>query len=239
MSSAVALESRTASSPPAFRFQMDSCRSKDRKPLRMVKSSFWLAFTMAWPMSDITSLAEVFDYARDYLGLLKAAFRGQNPVLYYEHKRLYRTVKQAIPKEDFIVPLGKASVPREGRHVTVVSYSLMLQRSLEAAAILAEEGIEAEVVDLRTLAPYDHETILNSVRKTARCAVVYESSRTMGVGTEIAAMVAQDGFPFLDAPVVRISPPDAPQEPFAPNMAEHYLPDAKRIAQEIRTLVAY
>jgi 2-oxoisovalerate dehydrogenase E1 component beta subunit len=175
----------------------------------------------------------------DAKGLLKAAFRGQNPVLYYEHKRLYRTVKQAIPKDDFIVPLGKAAVAREGRHVTVVSYSLMLQRSLEAAAKLAEEGIEVEVVDLRTLSPYDHETILNSVRKTARCAVVYESSRTMGVGTEIAAMVAQEGFEFLDAPVVRISPPDAPQEPFAPILAEHYLPNADRIAEEIRTLVAY
>ena len=144
-----------------------------------------------------------------------------------------------MPKGDYVVPLGKAAVAREGRHVTIVSYSLMLQRSLEAATKLAAEGIEAEVVDLRTLLPYDHETILNSVKKTSRCAVVYESSRTMGVGAEIAAMVAEEGFAYLDAPVIRISPPDAPQEPFAPTMADHYLPNADRIAQAIRDLVAY
>jgi len=175
----------------------------------------------------------------DAKGLLKAAFRGQNPVLYYEHKRLYRTVKQAVPKHDYVVPLGKAAVAREGKHATIVSYSLMLQRSLDAANKLAAEGIEVEVVDLRTLSPYDHETILESVKKTGRCAAVYESSRTMGVGAEIAAMVAEEGFSYLDAPVIRISPPDAPQEPFAPTLAEHYLPNADRIAQAIRELVAY
>ena len=128
---------------------------------------------------------------------------------------------------------------REGRHVTVVSYALMLHRSLEAAAKLAEEGIDVEVIDLRTLVPYDRETILKSVEKTARAVVVYESSRTMGVGTEIAAMIAEEGFGSLDAPVRRVSPPDAPQEPFAPVLADHYLPDANRIAQAIRETVAY
>ncbi|HET7904664.1 MAG TPA: alpha-ketoacid dehydrogenase subunit beta [Candidatus Eisenbacteria bacterium] len=196
-------------------------------------------FNASWFMHSPGLVVVAPSNPYDAKGLLKAAFRGQNPVLYYEHKRLYRTVKQAIPKHDYVVPLGKAAVAREGRHATIVSYSLMLQRSLEAAHKLAAEGIEVEVVDLRTLAPYDHETILASVRKTARCAVVYESSRTMGVGTEIAAMVAEEGFDYLDAPVVRISPPDAPQEPFAPVMAEHYLPNADRIAEEIRKLVAY
>jgi pyruvate/2-oxoglutarate/acetoin dehydrogenase E1 component len=175
----------------------------------------------------------------DAKGLLKSAFRGQNPVLYYEHKRLYRTVKAAIPSDDFTVPLGKAAVSREGRHVTVISYALMLQRSLEAANKLAEEGIDVEVIDLRTLVPYDKETILRSVEKTARAVVVYESSRTMGVGAEIGAMIAEEGFSFLDAPVRRVSPPDAPQEPFAPVLADHYLPDANRIAQAIRETVAY
>jgi pyruvate/2-oxoglutarate/acetoin dehydrogenase E1 component len=175
----------------------------------------------------------------DAKGLLKSAFRGQNPVLYYEHKRLYRTVKAPVPSGDFTVPLGKAAVSREGRHVTVISYALMLQRSLEAANQLAAEGIEAEVIDLRTLVPYDRETILRSVEKTARAVVVYESSRTMGVGAEIGAMIAEEGFSFLDAPVRRVSPPDAPQEPFAPVLADHYLPDANRIAQAIRETVAY
>jgi pyruvate/2-oxoglutarate/acetoin dehydrogenase E1 component len=175
----------------------------------------------------------------DAKGLLKAAFRGQNPVLYYEHKRLYRTIKGPVPAHDYTVPLGKAAVVREGRHVTVISYALMLHRSLEAAQKLAEEGIDVEVIDLRTLAPYDRETILTSVEKTARAVVVYESSRTMGVGTEIASMIAEEGFGFLDAPVRRVSPPDAPQEPFAPVLADHYLPDANRIAQAIRETVAY
>lgn len=175
----------------------------------------------------------------DAKGLLKSAFRGQNPVLYYEHKRLYRTVKAPVPSGDFTVPLGKAAVSREGRHVTVISYALMLQRSLEAANQLAAEGIEVEVIDLRTLVPYDKEAILRSVEKTARAVVVYESARTMGVGAEIGAMIAEEGFSFLDAPVRRVSPPDAPQEPFAPVLADRYLPDANRIAQAIRETVAY
>jgi 2-oxoisovalerate dehydrogenase E1 component beta subunit len=196
-------------------------------------------FNASWFMHSPGLVVVAPSNPYDAKGLLKSAFRGQNPVLYYEHKRLYRTAKGQVPKGDYVVPLGKAAIAREGRHVTIVSYSLMLQRSLEAATKLAAEGIEAEVVDLRTLLPYDHETILNSVKKTSRCAVVYESSRTMGVGTEIAAMVAEEGFAYLDAPVVRISPPDAPQEPFAPTMADHYLPNADRIAQAIRDLVAY
>lgn len=175
----------------------------------------------------------------DAKGLLKSALRGQNPVLYFEHKRLYRTLKAPIPTGDYTVPLGKANVAREGRHVTVISYALMFQRSLEAAGLLAQEGIECEVIDLRTLAPYDKETILRSVEKTARAVVVYESSRTMGVGTEVAAMIAEEGFSFLDAPVARVSPPDAPQEPFAPVLADAYLPDAKRIAQAIRETVSF
>jgi len=175
----------------------------------------------------------------DAKGLLKSAFRGGNPVLYYEHKRLYRTIKGPVPQHDYTVPLGKAAVVREGRHATVVSYALMLHRSLDAAEKLAQEGIEVEVIDLRTLAPYDKETILRSVEKTARAVVVYESARTMGVGAEIAAMIAEEGFSSLDAPVRRVSPPDAPQEPFAPVLADHYLPDANRIADAIRETVAY
>jgi len=175
----------------------------------------------------------------DAKGLLKSAFRGQNPVLYYEHKRLYRTIKGPVPTHDYTVPLGKAAVVREGKHVTVISYALMMHRSLEAAEKLAAEGIDVEVIDLRTLLPYDKETILKSVEKTARAVVVYESSKTMGVGAEIGAMIAEDGFSFLDAPVRRVSPPDAPQEPFAPTLAEAYLPDANRIAQAIRETVEY
>ena len=196
-------------------------------------------FNASWFMHSPGLVVVAPSNPYDAKGLLKAAFRGGNPVLYYEHKRLYRTVKMPVPAHDYVVPLGKASVARPGRHVTVISYALMLQRSLEAAEKLAAEGIDVEVVDLRTLFPYDKETILESVKKTSRAVCVYESSRTMGVGAEIAAMIAEDGFEYLDAPVRRVSPPDAPQEPFAPVLAEHYLPDANRIAQAIRETVAY
>ncbi len=200
---------------------------------------FHSQFNASWFMHSpgLVVVAPATPY--DAKGLLKAAFRGQNPVLYYEHKRLYRTSKGAVPTGDYTVPLGKANVVRPGKHVTVISYALMLHRSLEAAEKLAPEGIEVEVIDLRTLAPYDKETILESVHKTSRAVCVYESSRTMGVGAEIAAMIAEEGFGDLDAPVRRVSPPDAPQEPFAPVLADHYLPDANRIAQAIRETVAY
>ena len=200
---------------------------------------FHSQFNASWFMHSpgLVVVAPATPY--DAKGLLKSAFRGQNPVLYYEHKRLYRTSKGAVPTGDYTVPLGKANVVRPGKHVTVISYALMLHRSLEAAEKLAPEGIEVEVIDLRTLAPYDKETILESVQKTSRAVCVYESSRTMGVGAEIAAMIAEEGFSDLDAPVRRVSPPDAPQEPFAPVLADHYLPDANRIAQAIRETVAY
>ena len=200
---------------------------------------FHSQFNASWFMHSPGLVVVAPSTPYDAKGLLKAAFRGQNPVLYYEHKRLYRTSKGSVPTGDYTVPLGKANVARQGKHVTVISYALMLQRSLEAAEKLAPEGIEVEVIDLRTLAPYDKETILESVHKTSRAVCVYESSRTMGPGAEIAAMIAEEGFSDLDAPVRRVSPPDAPQEPFAPVLADHYLPDANRIAQAIRETVAY
>jgi pyruvate/2-oxoglutarate/acetoin dehydrogenase E1 component len=200
---------------------------------------FHSQFNASWFMHSPGLVVVAPSTPYDAKGLLKSAFRGQNPVLYYEHKRLYRTSKGAVPTGDYTVPLGKANVVRPGKHVTVISYALMLHRSLEAAEKLAPEGIEVEVIDLRTLAPYDKDTILESVHKTSRAVCVYESSRTMGVGAEIAAMIAEEGFGDLDAPVRRVSPPDAPQEPFAPILADHYLPDANRIAQAIRETVAY
>jgi pyruvate/2-oxoglutarate/acetoin dehydrogenase E1 component len=196
-------------------------------------------FNASWFMHSPGLVVVAPATPHDAKGLLKSAFRGQNPVLYYEHKRLYRTIKGPVPQHDYTVPLGKAAVVREGKHATVISYALMMHRSLEAAEKLAQEGIEVEVIDLRTLVPYDKETILRSVEKTARAVVVYESARTMGVGAEIAAMIAEEGFSSLDAPVRRVSPPDAPQEPFAPVLADQYLPDASRIADAIRETVAY
>src|ERR1700735_2972002 len=127
--------------------------------------------------------------AYDAKGLLKSAVRDNNPVLFFEHKYLYRRIKEDIPTEDYTVPIGKAAIRREGRHLTIVSYAAMAHTSLEAADQLAKEGIEADVIDLRTLLPLDSETILNSVRKTNRLLIVHEDTRTGGIAGEIAALV--------------------------------------------------
>ena len=127
----------------------------------------------------------------DAKGLLKAAVRDNNPVLFFEHKYLYRRIKEALPAEDYTVPIGKAAVRREGKHLTILSYAAMMHNSLEAAEALANEGIEIEVIDLRTLLPLDEETILKSVKKTNRVLVVHEDTKTGGIAGEIAAILCE------------------------------------------------
>jgi 2-oxoisovalerate dehydrogenase E1 component beta subunit len=173
--------------------------------------------------------------AYDAKGLLKSAIRDNNPVLFFEHKFLYRRIKEDLPAEDYAVPLGKAAVRREGRDLTIVSYAAMLHASLEAAGQLAGEGIEAEVVDLRTLLPLDSETILASVRKTNKLLVVHEDTRTGGIAGEIAAIVCGEAFDDLDGPIVRVTAPDAPV-PSAPALEERFLPNAAGIADAARRL---
>src|SRR6202167_6131229 len=173
--------------------------------------------------------------AYDAKGLLKSAIRDNNPVLFFEHKFLYRRIKEELPSEDFTVPIGKAAVRREGRDLTIVSYAAMLHASLEAAGQLAGEGIEAEVVDLRTLLPLDSETILASVRKTNKLLVVHEDTRTGGIAGEIAAIVCGEAFDDLDGPIVRVTAPDAPV-PSAPALEERFLPNAAGIADAARRL---
>jgi len=173
--------------------------------------------------------------AYDAKGLLKSAIRDNNPVLFFEHKFLYRRIKEDLPAEDYSVPLGKALVRREGRDLTIVSYAAMLHASLDAAAVLAAEGIEAEVVDLRTLLPLDSETILDSVRKTNKLLVVHEDTRTGGIAGEIAAIVCGAAFDDLDGPIVRVTAPDAPV-PSSPPLEESFLPNAARIADAARRL---
>ena len=173
--------------------------------------------------------------AYDAKGLLKSAIRDNNPVLFFEHKFLYRRIKEDLPAEDYSVPLGKAVVRREGDDLTIVSYAAMLHASLEAATVLAAEGIEAEVVDLRTLLPLDSETILASVRKTNRLLVVHEDTRTGGIAGEIAAMVCGEAFDDLDGPIVRVTAPDAPV-PSSPPLEERFLPNAAGIADAARRL---
>ena len=184
--------------------------------------------------------------AYDAKGLLKSAVRDDNPVLVFEHKLLYgskgpRSEKGAlspigeVPDEEYLVPLGKAIVRRPGVDVTIVGKLLTLYRALEAADKLAEEGIEAEVIDPRTLVPLDKELILESVRKTGRLVIVEEDNLTGGWAADIAAIVAEEAFFWLDAPIRRVSAPDTPV-PFAPVMEQFYVPSAERVVDAVKAL---
>jgi len=174
----------------------------------------------------------------DAKGLLKSAIRDNNPVLFFEHKFLYRRIKEEVPEGDYTVPIGQAIVRRPGRDLTIVTYAAMVHASLDAAAQLAREGIEAEVVDLRTLLPLDRETIIESVRRTSKLLVVHEDTRTGGIAGEIAAVVTGSAFEDLDGPVRRVTSLDTPV-PFSPPLEEHFLPNAERIAAAARDLARY
>jgi len=176
--------------------------------------------------------------AYDAKGLLKSAIRDNNPVLFFEHKFLYRRIKEELPAEDYTVPLGQAVVRREGRDLTMVSYAAMLHTSLEAAERLAQEGIEAEVIDLRTLLPLDRETLLASVKKTNKVLVVHEDTKTGGIAGEIAALVCEAAFEDLDGPVVRLTALDTPV-PYSPPLEERFLPNVESVARAARELAKY
>lgn len=171
----------------------------------------------------------------DAKGLLKAAIRDDNPVLYFEHKALF-AMKGPVPEEEYIVPIGKADVKRPGRDVTCVTYSIMVHRALEAAEDLARDGIEVEVVDLRTLVPMDIDTVLQSVRKTKKVVVAHEACRRGGAGAEIAATIAEEAFDYLDAPVVRVGTLDVPI-PFSPPLEARVVPRKKEIVEAVRKIV--
>jgi len=174
----------------------------------------------------------------DAKGLLKSAIRDNNPVLFFEHKFLYRRMKGEVPPEDYTVPIGKAVVRREGRHLTILSYAAMMHSSMEAAEALGAEGIEAEVIDLRTLLPLDEETILQSVKKTNRCLVVHEDTKTGGIAGEIAAILCEKAFGYLDGPVTRVTALDTPV-PYAPTLEDHFLPNTKKIFAAAKELAKY
>jgi 2-oxoisovalerate dehydrogenase E1 component beta subunit len=175
----------------------------------------------------------------DAKGLLRSAVRDEDPVLFFEHKKMYRSVRGDVPDGEWTVPLGRAVVRRQGRHVTLVAYGLMVAFGLEAAERVAADGIEVEVVDLRTLRPLDRETLLSSVRKTGKCLVAYEDNRFGGYGAEIAAIVAEEAFDYLDGPVSRIAGPDVPGMPYNPVLEEWFMLNPARIADAVRRLAAY
>lgn len=175
----------------------------------------------------------------DAKGLLKSAVRGDDPVIYFEHKRLYRWAKEEIPEEDFTVPIGKAAVKKKGSDITIVSYGFMYHRSLEAAEALEKEGISVELIDMRTLLPWDRETIFASVEKTSKVVLVQEGSKTGGVMAEIAAAIVEEMFDHLDAPVSRVCGLDVPAIPFAPPMEHFFLPNAEKISRVVKKVMEY
>ncbi len=176
----------------------------------------------------------------DATGMLRAAIDDPDPVLFLEHKRTYRLIKGDVPDEPFVVPIGKADVKREGDDVSLISYGLMLHVCLEAASRLQDqEGVKAEVVDVRTINPLDTETILASVRKTGKAMVVYEDNRTYGAGAEIAATIAEEAMFDLDGPIVRIGGPDVPAMGFATNLEHAFLPDADLIYAHMLELARF
>ena len=187
---------------------------------------------MSVPGLKIVVPSDVYDMK----GLLKSAVRDNNPVLVFEHLKLGRS-KQAVPDDEYVVPLGQAAVKREGVDVTVVAVGYMVSRALKAAEALAADGISVEVVDPRSLIPLDEETLLKSVAKTQRVLVVDEGHLRCGAAAEIAAVIADKGFDFLDAPVKRLTAPDVPV-PFSPPLEKFVLPDDKKIVAGVKELLA-
>jgi 2-oxoisovalerate dehydrogenase E1 component beta subunit len=176
--------------------------------------------------------------AYDAKGLIKSAIRDNDPVLYFEHKGLYRRIKEDLPAEEFTVPIGKARVVREGRDLSIVTYGAMVWVALEAADKLAQEGALVEVVDLRTLAPLDRETVCASARKTSKVLLLHEDTRTGGMAGELAATITESVFEYLDGPIVRVTAPDTPV-PFSAPLEEAFLPNAEKVIEKARWLYRY
>ncbi len=178
-------------------------------------------------------------FPTDAKGLLKSAIRDDNPVIFLEHKWIYRRIKEVVPEDpDFLVPIGVARVAREGTDVSIVTYGMLVHWALEAAEELEARGISVEIVDLRTIQPLDTETVLRSVEKTSRVLVLYESHRFLGVGAEVAAQIAEQAFEHLDAPVMRLAPPNVPI-PFSPRLEDAYLPQVPDIVEAVQRLAAW
>jgi 2-oxoisovalerate dehydrogenase E1 component beta subunit len=175
--------------------------------------------------------------AYDAKGLIKAAIRDPDPVLFFEHKYLYRRIKEEVPVDDYVVPIGKAALRRPGKDITLVTYGAMLYLAYEAAEQLAPD-IELEIIDLRSILPFDIDMVMDSVKKTSRCIILHEDTLTGGIGGEIAARLADEAFTYLEAPIKRIASPDAPV-PFAPTLEEAFLPQTADIVKVSRELMAF
>jgi 2-oxoisovalerate dehydrogenase E1 component beta subunit len=175
----------------------------------------------------------------DAKGLLIAAIRDPDPVIFLEHKKAYRLIRGEVPEGAYSVPLDRARIARQGQDMSVFAYGLMLHHCLEAATTLAQEGTDVEVVDLRSLAPLDREAILASARKTGKALVVHEDNKTLGLGAEVAALIAEEAFEWLDGPIVRVAAPDIPAMPYNHTQETWALPDVARIVAAMRELALY
>jgi len=176
--------------------------------------------------------------AYDAKGLLKAAIRDDDPVLFIEHKKLYRRIKEVLPTDDYIVPIGKANIRRRGKDLTIVTWGAMIYVADEAAEILAADGVSVEVLDLRSIIPFDEAAILESVSKTNRVIILQEAPLTGGAGAEFAARIAEKAFDYLDAPVKRIGSLDTPV-PYSPPLEEYYLPNSGKVVSAAKELLKY
>jgi len=172
-------------------------------------------------------------------GLLLAAIRDPDPVLFFEHKRLYRMFKEKVPVGEYLIPLQKARIAREGSDISVFCYGLMVQYAQEAAKALEESGVSVEIVDLRTVYPLDKEAIIASARKTGKCLVLYEDNFSVAIGSEVVALIADEAWRWLDAPVKRLGGLDVPSMPYAPAMEEAFMPTPEKITQALKELAAY
>ena len=176
--------------------------------------------------------------AYDAKGLIKSAIRDNNPVIFFEHKMLYRRIKEDLPAQDYTVPIGKARVARQGRDLSIITYAAMLHVAMEAAEILAKEGVEAEILDLRTLLPLDREAISATVRRTNKVIILHEDTRTGGIAGEVSAVINEEVFDELDGPIVRITARDTPV-PFSPPLEDYFLPKVTDVVREARCLKSY
>jgi 2-oxoisovalerate dehydrogenase E1 component beta subunit len=176
--------------------------------------------------------------AYDAKGLIKSAIRDNDPVIFFEHKGLYRRIKEDLPSGDYTVPIGKAKVVREGTDLSIVTYGAMVWIALEVADKLAEEGGSVEVVDLRTLLPLDRETVFESVKKTSKVLVVHEDTRTAGMAGELAISITESIFEYLDGPILRVTAPDTPV-PYSPPLEDAFLPNAAKVLEKARWLWKY
>jgi 2-oxoisovalerate dehydrogenase E1 component beta subunit len=176
--------------------------------------------------------------AYDAKGLIKAAIRDEDPVLYFEHKYLYRRIKEELPEEDYVVPIGEAAVRREGGDLSIITYGATMYTALDAADVLAKDGVETEVLDIRTILPLDEDAILETVSRTNKVIVLHEACLTGGAGGEIAARIAEKAFDYLDGPVVRVAAKDTPV-PYSPPLEEFFLPGVDDVLEAARRLLDY